>query len=715
MEIPRGRNLTANLTIEQMKVRIAQLEAQLQAKAKPKPAGVRFAKHDQQSRLQETVINHATTLRKYQVETLGAIVNAYDAGVRRQLLAMATGTGKTVIFANLLQAMNHRIPGQMWVIAHREELIDQAVTKMRHWNPSLIVDKEIAEHYANPFADVIVSCVASIGRKGTKRSGRFDWNAVTKVVIDEAHHTPAGTYMNFLELTGVMTNSRKLLLGVTATPKRGDGKALAQIYQKIVYSYPIRNAIEDGWLVDLRGYRIRSATNLDDVRTTAGDFQTDELSGAVNNDTRNQLVVKGWMDRAEGKQTVCFCVDIAHAKDLAQTFRRYGIKAKAVWGSDPDRAEKLRAHKAREITVLCNCGVLTEGYDDWRIGCIVLARPTKSGSLYTQMVGRGTRLQEGTDNLIEAIAAGVKLEKTECILIDVCDTTSRHSLQTVPSLLGIDSYLDLNGQLAVNSIKALEQAEAANPHIDFSKLDDITKLKAFIESVNLWHERATPKKIATASKLDWHKLTDSSYFLMLKSEEVDHFYRGSNKIPIYEQKTVYIKENLLGKFEIISIIRTTAGSKIAASTAIKSRGEANTLQEAFRAADRAVCDAAQVRHPTTTTETSKEALAFEQQRMRKRWANRPRPTRAALAPPVTTSALWKPAKLKPAKPTNSVKAATSRYQEPFALGFSLSVPPVRAGYSTATIEYACVCGVFSASPDKCPRCGRKRQRDDTHE
>ena len=604
----------------------------------------------------------------------------------------------------------------MWVIAHREELIDQAVTKIRHWNPSLIVDKEIAEHYANPFADVIVSCVASIGRKGTKRSGRFDWDAVTKVVIDEAHHTPASTYMNFLELTGVMTNSRKLLLGVTATPKRGDGKALAHIYEKIVYSYPIRNAIEDGWLVDLRGYRIRSATNLDEVRTTAGDFQTDELSGAVNNDTRNQLVVKGWMDRAEGKQTVGFCVDIKHAMDLAETFRGCGIKAKAVWGSDPDREEKLRAHKAREITVLCNCGVLTEGYDDWRIGCIVLARPTKSGSLYTQMVGRGTRLQEGTDNLVEAIATGVKLEKTECILIDVCDTTSKHSLETLPSLFGIDSDLDLNGQPAVKSIKALEQAEAANPHIDFSKLDDITKLKAFIESVNLWPKNAITKKIATASKLDWHKLTDSSYFRMLKSKEVDHFYRGSTRIPVYEQKTVYIKENLLGKFEIISIIRTTASPK-AASTAIRSKVEANTLQDAFREADRAVGNAGQDRYRVTTTKTSKDGLACEQRQMRGRWAKHSRTTSAALPSRVATPPLRKSGAVKPAKPTQSVEPATGRNQNPdqFALAFSLGVPSARAGYSTATIEYACVCGVFSSDPSKCPRCGRKRQTDGAHE
>lgn len=554
-------------------------------------------------------------LRPYQKETLGAIVTALDAGIHRQLVAKATGTGKTVDFSNLPLVLGTRIPGQMWVLAHREELIDQAVAKIRHWNPSLVVDKEMAEHYANPFADVIVSCVASVGRKGTKRTDRFDWDAVTRIVIDEAHHSTASTYQNFLELAGVLrsesyevtvggakvtktrlvpTNAPKLLVGFTATPKRGDGVKLGDLYEKIVYSYPIRKAIEDGWLVDLRGYRVRSTTDLDGVSTNAGDFQTGELADAVNNPVRNMLVVKSWLDKGEGKQTIGFCVDIKHACDLAETFRGAGIKAAAVWGNDPDRAEKLRAHKAREITVLLNCGVLTEGYDDWQIGCVILARPTKSGSLYTQMVGRGTRLQDGTGNLLEAIAAGVQLEKTECIVIDICDTTRRHSLQTVPTLLGLDgSKLDLNGQLAVKSVRELEAAQAANPHIDFSKLDDITKLKAYIESVSLWDKPSVPEEVAASSKLDWHKRADGSYMLMLRSEEVDHFFRKSIKIPVYKQKTVYITENILGKFEIISVARTTASDKGAAVTAVQSKAEANSLEDAFRAVDNAVSKAGQ--------------------------------------------------------------------------------------------------------------------------
>lgn len=499
-------------------------------------------------------------LRKYQTETLDAVVKAYSEGFTRQLATLATGTGKTVIFSNLPSVLETALPGQMWVIAHREELIDQAVAKIREWNPTLLVDKEMAEHYANPLADVIVSSVASIGRKGTKRADRFDWESVTKVVIDEAHHTPATTYMNFLELTGVLKpNAQKLLLGVTATPARGDGKALAAVYQKIVYTYAMRQAIEDGWLVDLRGFRVNTKTSLDEIKTTAGDFQVDQLSDAVNTPARNAIVVKAWQDKAAGRQTVVFTVDIKHAMDLAAMFRQYGIKANAVWGNDPDRAEKLKQHKAKEITILCNCGVLTEGYDDWRIGCIVIARPTKSSTLYTQMVGRGTRLEDGTGNLLEALIAGIKLSKQDCIVIDICDSSSRHSLQTVPSLLGMSTDLDLQGELAVKSAKALEKAQEENPHIDLRNLKDITQLKAHIESVNLFDVQFPPE-VENNSQLMWHVTADGGYALLLPNHE-----------------RLQVKQNMLDTWDITAVIH---GQKY--------RGNRESFEEALKAADNLV-------------------------------------------------------------------------------------------------------------------------------
>src|SRR5208283_3626935 len=133
----------------------------------------------------------------------------------------------------------------------------------------------------------------------------------------------------------VRNDVNKLLLGVTATPQRGDGKALVDIYDKIVYKYPIREAIEDGWLVDLSCWRVYTDTNLDQVHTDKGDFQTGELSEAVNTDVRNKLVVNGWMEKGQGRQTLGFCVDIQHAKDMAAAFRGCGIHAEAIWGDDP--------------------------------------------------------------------------------------------------------------------------------------------------------------------------------------------------------------------------------------------------------------------------------------------------------------------------------------------------------------------------------------------
>jgi len=326
-------------------------------------------------------------------------------------------------------------------------------------------------------------------------------------------------------------------------------------------------------------------TNLDKVHTDSGDFQTGELSEAVNTDVRNKLVVNGWMEKGQGRQTLGFCVDIQHAKDMAAAFRGCGIHAEAIWGDDPDRAEKLHAHRERKFPVLCNCGVLTEGYDDWQIGCILLARPTKSGSLYTQMVGRGTRLQDSTGNLLEAISAGRTLDKTDCILIDVYDTTSRHKLQTAPSLLGMDLDIDFHGRRAIASVKEIEAAQAAHPNIDFSKLKDITNLKTYIQSVNLWADREVPEEIQKASKFDWHKRADGSYMLIMRSEEVDSFWDKGRKRPVYVQKTIYIKENILGKFEITSTQRRTQSPMQAASTTILSKAETNTLEDALRAVD----------------------------------------------------------------------------------------------------------------------------------
>lgn len=479
---------------------------------------------------------------------------------------MATGTGKTVVFSKLPLRLKPILPGQTLVLAHREELIDQAVAKMRAVNPSLRIDKEKAEHRADPSqADVIVASVATLGRKGTKRIEKYNWSQIDKIITDEAHHSIAQSYLNIYDAAGVLRpDSKQLLLGVTATPQRGDGKALAQIYQKIVFTYSMRQAIEDGWLVDVRGVRISTGTNLDSVKTVGGDFAQDMLSDAVNNPKRNQLVVKAWLDHAENRQTVCFTVDIQHAVDLAAMFKQYGVKAEAVWGDDPERAEKLKRHRAGDITVLLNCGVLVEGYDDWHIGCVLLARPTKSSVLFTQMVGRGTRLQDNTGNLIEIVTACPEAcIKRDCIVIDVVDASSRHSLVTLPTLMGMSARMDLKGGSVVKAVQTLEKAQKEHNSIDFSTLDDITKLATFIENVNLFDVKFPPE-VENNSQLSWHPAANGGFILLLPNKD-----------------EVRVKETLLAQWEISGIIH---GNKY--------RGIRNTIEEAFKAADDLVHDKA---------------------------------------------------------------------------------------------------------------------------
>lgn len=511
--------------------------------------------------------------REYQQKAHEAIHTGILKSTYHQLITMATGTGKTVVFAQLPEQLKDVLPGKMLVLAHREELIDQAISKMKAINPGLRIDKEMAEHYADPDkADVVVASVASLGRKGSKRIERFDWSQFDKFVVDEAHHAVASSYQNIYEAAGLLQpGDKRLLLGVTATPTRGDGQGLAAVFEKIVYSYPLRQAIEDGWLVEPRGFKVSTATSLDGVKVSKGEYDQKELADTVNTPSRNQLIAKAWLDHAQGRQTVGFTVDIQHAKDLAAMFRHYGIKAEALWGDDPEREDKLRRHRNREITVLFNCDVLTEGYDDWQIGCVILAGPTKSPVKFAQRVGRGTRLEDGLGNLNTAKAASLKGGnlaplfpatkgsypfKTDCIILDVVDSSSRNSLVTLPTLMGMSAKLDLKGNGLVFAVKQLEEAAKEHPHIDFGQLEDITNIKAHIESVNLF-EVKFPAEVEGNSEFSWYPAPTGGYVLMLP-----------------EKDRLTICQNLLDKWEISGNIKSN-----------KFKGERNTIEEAFAAAD----------------------------------------------------------------------------------------------------------------------------------
>jgi ATP-dependent helicase IRC3 len=495
-------------------------------------------------------------LRPYQLRTLETIQARLLVGVNRQLVRWPTGAGKTVLFSNLPKALG--FCGRMLVLVHRDELAQQAVDKLRKWNPGKSVGLEMAGSQAND-SQFVVASVQTLGRVASKRIEKFTPEEFDAVVIDEAHRSCSKSYRAVLDHFRVFEDKRRLLLGLTATVNRADGKGLGEIFQEIVYDMSILEAIRKGWLVDLKGIRISTSTNLDGVHTVAGDFDQKELTGAVNTPARNDLVVRSWLEHGRNRQTVAYAVDVQHALGLADAFRQYGIAAEAIWGDDPERKIKLESHRRCDLRVLVNCMILTEGYDDWRIGCIVFARPTKSETLYTQIVGRGSRIPEDINNLAEARERGDTLQKEDCILIDVVDVTSKHSLVSLPTLFGLHPDMDLHGKSVAEIMAQVDQVRRRRPYADLSSVAEVEELGGYAEDVDLFRIRRRPQ-IIQFSQSRWYRQGTDRYVLLLRQGE-----------------SVVVSRDLLGSWRIAGWVN---GNLV--------EGGVSSLREAIRWADASI-------------------------------------------------------------------------------------------------------------------------------
>lgn len=513
-----------------------------------------------------------SSLRPYQQECLDAILREYQAGTRQLLCVLATGCGKTHIAAHLPEMFKDVLPGRLLFVAHREEILQQTIEKFHDCAPHLKVGLEKAEHHADLDCDVIVACNASIGREGSTRMERFDWDSISIIVCDESHRILGQTFLNILEDSGVLKEgSRKLLVGLTATPRRTmrardkqqgtllddeDLNSLKSVFKKIAYSYPIRKAVKAGFLVPPSGFRISTQTSLDDVKTVGGDFQVDSLSETVNTLQRNTLIVDAWRKSAEGRRTAAFTCTVQHAKDLAEVFMRNGVMAQPIWGEDKQRDQKLKWLNEGKVTVLCNCALLCEGWDSPSVSCIIQARPTKSSTLFTQIVGRGLRLYPG---------------KTECVVLDVVDNYKRCNLMTLPSLLGLNPEMDLHGESVIKAAEKIEALEEAHPGIDFKDLTDLSKVKAYVEALDLFADPFT-QEVKDYSKLKWIEQADGSYSIAIPEEkglaDAGEYYR-------FRHEALHISQNQLEEYEL----------SITSVDPERALGTFNTLKEALETAD----------------------------------------------------------------------------------------------------------------------------------
>jgi ATP-dependent helicase IRC3 len=351
-------------------------------------------------------------LRPYQAEALAAVRLNHAAGVTRQLVALPTGAGKTVVFSSLAHA---RGPNAL-IIAHRSELITQAAAKLELFYPGQVGILQADRREID--APVLVASIQSAKNHIAALAARGD----RTLIIDEAHHAAAVSYRALAQALGFLAGDRdRLLLGVTATPRRGDGITLSCMFQKITYKLSILELMSQGYLADLRGIHVKTKTDLNKVGITAGDFTASELAQAINTPTRNLIIARA-LQRWGQVPAVAFCADVQHSLDLAAVLTAEGFKAAAVSGMTPapERDRILTQLAAGDLDVVTNCNVLTEGFDCPALRCLLMARPTKSSALYTQMLGRGTRLHPG---------------KTECIILEFSD--NRPEICTLATLAGM--------------------------------------------------------------------------------------------------------------------------------------------------------------------------------------------------------------------------------------------------------------------------------------
>jgi superfamily II DNA or RNA helicase len=446
------------------------------------------------------------TLYPYQEEAVARLLSPPD-GVNRSLCVIATGGGKTIVFASLIDRMLQRGERAL-VIAHRKELLTQACEKITHVAPSLHVELEQAENKASKVISGFAASmrgidrsvvVASVQTLAGKRLQKWAPDTFSLIIVDEAHHSTSKAYRDIFEHFGCMRSGGTRLVGVTATPLRSDRVAMGHVFQEITVDYGIRELIALGHLCPVRARKITSEISLASVALSHGDYVAADLERTVDVSERNELVVSAYEEHAPGDRAIVFTAGVNHAHHIAELFRSRGIAARSVWGAmdKTARHEALSTYHTGETLVLTNFGVLTEGFDAPDTRCIILARPTKSSLVVTQMIGRGTRLAPGKDS---------------CLVLDIRDATGGKNLCCAASLLG----------LAIKEPKNSTPSEEPEPYeeettvaVAFEAVKDAMQA----EEIDLFGSLRPDAKMKALSGLQWLKKGDESWVLRCENKK----------------------------------------------------------------------------------------------------------------------------------------------------------------------------------------------------
>lgn len=351
-------------------------------------------------------------LRPYQQQAKDAIFSEWKNGIKKTLLVLPTGCGKTIVFAKVAEEC---VKGgsRVLILAHRGELLEQAADKIGKSTGLGCATEKAEQTCLGSWFRIVVGSVQSMMRE--KRLNQFPNDYFNTIIIDEAHHCISDSYQKVLRHFPDAE-----VLGVTATPDRGDMQNLGTVFESLAYEYTLPKAIKEGYLSPIKAVTIPLKIDMSAVGVQAGDFKSGDIATAV--DPYLESIAEEMEKYCSNKKTVVFLPLVKTSQKFRDILNNHGFKAAEVNGDSKDRAEILEAFDKDQYNVLCNSMLLTEGWDCPSVDCIVVLRPTKVRSLYCQMVGRGTRLSPETN-------------KDHLLLLDFLWHTERHELCHPASLI----------------------------------------------------------------------------------------------------------------------------------------------------------------------------------------------------------------------------------------------------------------------------------------
>lgn len=423
-------------------------------------------------------------LRPYQKEAKEAVLTEWNNGIQRTLLVLPTGCGKTVVFAKITEECV-RNGKRVLILAHRGELLTQASDKIEKACGLKSAVEKADETCLNSWYRITVGSVQTLMRE--KRLSNFSAGYFDVIIIDEAHHAVSDSYTRILNHF-----ENAAVLGVTATPDRGDMKNLGKVFQSLAYEYTLPKAIKEGYLSPIKAVTIPLQIDFTGVSVQAGDFKVSDIDTAL--DPYLYQIAEEMKAYCLNRKTVVFLPLVKTSQKFRDILNQAGFTAAEVNGESSDRAEILEDFDNGKYNVLCNSMLLTEGWDCPSVNCVVVLRPTKVRSLYSQMVGRGTRLCEG---------------KTELLLLDFLWHTERHELCRPACLIAENEEA---------AKKMTEKIADAGCPVDIEEAE-----RAAADDVVAEREEALAKQLAEMRKRE-KKLVDPLQFeLSIQAEDLSSY------------------------------------------------------------------------------------------------------------------------------------------------------------------------------------------------